>query len=278
MRPASGFLWPSALAAPRRLLASAATARRVFGPGRVRRSASQAPPPGRAHRHRGGPGCGDRCLARHRPGAGQRAATGADAVRDRRSRIGSHSLMARIEVAPVSTAQAVSASTYTRPWRTPRGLRGSGTAANRVSSPGSSCAAASGWLRSGSRTGGIREETTAGTDFRRDRWARHPHDLGSSCLSCIQATAGTHRENPLKPRLRRSPGSAGGAGGSGAREAGAHRSDRKFRRTFGNESLTAALRRAHTHQRSAPPRNGHDSIRSHPSTWHVHTRMPGAGK
>lgn len=45
-----------------------------------------------------------------------------------------------------------------------------------------------------------------GTDFRRDHWTRHSHDLGSSCLSRVRATVGTHRANPLKPRLRRSPG------------------------------------------------------------------------
>jgi transposase len=55
-----------------------------------------------------------------------------------------HSLIASREVAPVSTAQAASASTHTRLWRKPRGLRGSGTSANRASNPGSSSSAASG--------------------------------------------------------------------------------------------------------------------------------------
>lgn len=67
---------------------------------------------------RAGLDAADGRLARHRPGAA--------------------------EVAPVSTAQAVSAGTYTRLWRPPRGLRGSGTSANRASGPGSSSSAASG--------------------------------------------------------------------------------------------------------------------------------------
>jgi hypothetical protein len=71
----------------------------------------------------------------------------------------------RDERAPAATAHTVTDSTVTRPWRTPRRRRGSGSVASTAARPGAAVTISIGWSSPATRssTAGIGEDTSAGT-------------------------------------------------------------------------------------------------------------------
>ena len=154
--------------AQRRLLPSTATARQRHGPGGRRRSASHAPtaatsasPPTRARVRRSvaSPGgCRVPVSGSRRAPSATKTGWGASAA---------HSLIAVRDRAPASTAAAATASMLTSACRRPLRSRGSGTTARRSSRPGHSPSPSGAASQSWVRTGGIGDDGSAGTVFRR---------------------------------------------------------------------------------------------------------------